>query len=130
MRGLVIGWAIGLVFSVGVGHIVTGFFLNLLRGWMGVSKALLKGTDQEVPSWVTGVIERLFFTVLVAVDTPAVPAYMLTWLGLKMAANWNHPVWKDTPQARSVAISALLAGLISMLFALWGGWAVHAELFQ
>jgi hypothetical protein len=125
------GWIIGLFISIGLGTIVTGLFLGLLRGWMGVSKALLKGTDQEVPSWMTGVIERLFFTILVGVDTPAVPAYMLTWLGLKMATNWNHPAWKDAPQAmRAGAVSALLAGLISMLFALFGGLVVRSVLFN
>jgi hypothetical protein len=125
------GWIIGLFISVGAGTIVTGLFLGALRGWMGFSKAMLKGNAPEVPSWLTGVIERLFFTVLVGVDTPGAPAYMLTWLGLKMATNWNHPAWKEAPHAmRSGAVSALLAGLISMLFALWGGWAVHVELFK
>jgi hypothetical protein len=46
---------------------------------------------------------------------------MVGWLALKMATNWNHPDWKQKPSARSFAFSALLGGLVSMLFALIGG---------
>jgi hypothetical protein len=38
-----------------------------------------------------------------------------------LATNWNHPDWKENPAARSFAFSALLGGLVSMLFALIGG---------
>ncbi len=84
-------------------------------------KRLFKRTDKEVPGWVTGSVERLFFTVLVGLGVLGVPALMLVWLGLKMATNWNHPTWKDKPETRAYALSALLGGLVSMLFALIGG---------
>jgi hypothetical protein len=46
---------------------------------------------------------------------------MLTWLTLKMATNWNHPDWNNVPETRAYALSALLGGLVSMMFALGGG---------
>jgi hypothetical protein len=115
-------WGLGFLFSLVLGGIVTWVFVALLRWWMGTPpKALFKKGAKAVPAVLTGLMERLFFTVLVGLDTPAVPAYMLTWLGLKMATNWNHPDWKDKPDARAYALSALLGGLVSMLFALLGG---------
>lgn len=114
-------WMIGLLFSLIVGQVVTWGFIELLRYSMGTSKTLFKKGAKEVPPWVTGSVERLFFTVLVGLNFNGIPAYMLTWLTLKMATNWNHPDWKDQPDARAYALSALLAGLVSMLFALGGG---------
>ena len=46
---------------------------------------------------------------------------MIGWLALKLATNWNHPDWKEKPNARTFALSALLGGLVSMFFALLGG---------
>ena len=47
---------------------------------------------------------------------------MIGWLALKLATNWNHPDYKDNrSEERAVAFSALVAGLVSMLFALLGG---------
>jgi hypothetical protein len=46
---------------------------------------------------------------------------MVAWLGVKLATNWNHPDWKDKPDTRTYAFSALLGGLVSMLFAFIGG---------
>lgn len=79
------------------------------------------GTGKPVPGWLTGIIERLFFMIVVAVNVAAAPSAMIGWLALKLATNWNHPDWKDTPDARTHAFCALLAGLISMMFAMAGG---------
>lgn len=75
----------------------------------------------RVPSWLTGAVERFFFTLLVAYDVSGTGPAMVGWLALKFATNWNHPDWAKYPQARPFAFSALLAGLLSMLFALLGG---------
>jgi hypothetical protein len=90
------------------------------------TKELFKSdAKEEVPGWVTGAVERLFFTVLVGFESQGVPALMLVWIGLKMATNWNHPTWKDLPESRAYALSALLAGLVSMLFAFLGGLLIR-----
>lgn len=46
---------------------------------------------------------------------------MIVWLGLKLASNWNRPEQTD-PSTRIYAFTALLAGLLSMLFSFLGGW--------
>jgi len=115
-------WIIGLLFSLVVGGIVTWLFLKVLRGWLGSAKMpQLSGSGKGVPPWLTGGVERLFFTVLVGLEISGAPAAMIGWLALKLATNWNHPDWKDKPEARAFAFSALLGGLVSMFFALLGG---------
>ena len=115
-------WITGLLFSVLVGGIVTWLFLKVLRSSLGTpDKARISGGGARVPPWLTGAVERLFFTVLVGLEVSGAPAAMIGWLALKLATNWNHPDWKDKPDARTFAFSALLAGLVSMLFALLGG---------
>ena len=115
-------WTFGLLFSLVGGGITTWAFLKILRWWLGVPpKPRLSDGSKGVPPWVTGAVERLFFTVLIGFDVPAAPAAMIGWLALKLATNWNHPDWKEKPNARTFALSALLGGLISMLFAFLGG---------
>lgn len=46
---------------------------------------------------------------------------MMGWLALKLATNWNSKKMEDDPKARPFAFTALLAGLVSMLFATLGG---------
>jgi hypothetical protein len=111
-------WIIGLLFSLLIGQLVVWLFLKWLQRWLGKTPSDKGG--KHVPAWITGGVERIFFTVLVGLDALAVPALMLGWLGLKMATNWNSPVFKD-PEMRPFAIRALLAGLVSMLFAFLGG---------
>lgn len=115
-------WIIGLTFSLLIGHGVTWLFLLVLRCALKVGeKPSLDDSEKRVPPWLTGVTERLFFTVLVGLDIPGVSAAMVGWLALKLATNWNHPAWKERTDARTFGLSALLAGLVSMMFALLGG---------
>jgi hypothetical protein len=65
-----------------------------------------------------GTLERLFFTLIIAFDVTAAAVAMVAWLALKMATNWNRPNASHTP---TEALTGLLGGLISMLFALIGG---------
>jgi hypothetical protein len=75
-----------------------------------------------VPSWITGAVERLFFTLWVAWDVSGIGTAMVTWLGPKLLTNWNRfSSQHDEPRVRAFAFSALLAGLLSMLFAFVGG---------
>lgn len=120
-------WIIGLTFSVFVGWFVTWLFLELLRKAMGLGK---KPKPGGVPSWLTGIIERLFFTVLVAFNVAGIAAAMIGWIALKLATNWNQDYWKKTSSARLFGFSALLAGLVSMLFAFLGGLICKGELWS
>lgn len=115
-------WIVGLTVSLVLGGFATWLFLLVLRKYIGSpEKVRLAEGGKSVPAWLTGVVERLFFTILVGLNVAGAPASMVGWLALKLATNWNHPDWKDKPDARSYAFSALLAGLVSMLFALFGG---------
>lgn len=73
----------------------------------------------------------MFFTVVIGVSEH-VPSDILTamfaWLAVKMAANWNRD--QSSPKAvRAGAVSAALAGLVSMLFAFIGGLLCRGSLW-
>ena len=118
-------WVIGLAVSVIAGGIFTWLFLKGLRWQFDVPSNQPKG----IPSWLTGVVERIFFTVIIGLGVQDVPTTMIAWLGVKLAANWNHPDWQDKPNARTFAFAALLAGLVSMLFAFIGGLICAGKLW-
>jgi hypothetical protein len=129
-------WFFGLgVFALGLGWLLIYFFLEIVHihikakaGERGEEKAydeVMKPLD--VPSWLVGLVERTFFAVLVAFNVSATALAILTWIALKMAFSWNM-VWRERGSItlRSLAFSALLANLFSMLFALIGGLICRA----
>lgn len=120
-------WFSGLGFSLFVGGLVTWLFLRLLRSTLGEMPRL---SHKGIPAWLTGGVERLFFTVLVGLEVSGAPAAMIGWLALKLATDWNHPDWKEKAAAREFAVSALLGGLVSMLFALIGGLICAGKLLS
>jgi len=113
-------WALGLLIGLGLGHLaVAGFFL-WVRRWLGPDPR----HHSYIPGWITGLIERLFFLILVSMTSAPllIVPLMFTWSAAKIAANWGRNT--ATPfqgQRAAFTIRALLAGLISMLFALFGG---------
>jgi hypothetical protein len=51
---------------------------------------------------------------------------MIAWLALKLAANWQfREDIKDPVDRTNYKFSAILAGLLSMLFAYLGGLAIR-----
>jgi hypothetical protein len=122
-------WAVGLFFAVIVGGLVIElFFFILERCWLGPTPK----AKNHIPAFITGMVERLFFTVLVggSSNPVAVPALMFTWIAAKLAANWKHPKFPPHPKARAFTMRALLAGLLSMMFALIGGWFISGNWAQ
>ena len=139
---MVCRWAIGLTFSVVFGGLVVWVFLSVLRYCLRLDPKSPPGNEPKkwtwqngvlrppkqsvgVPGWLTGGVERLVFTILVGFDagisTASMATAMLAWLALKMASNWNRAD-QTAPTTRRYAFTALLAGLLSMLFAFYGGW--------
>jgi hypothetical protein len=110
-------WGVGLFVSLVVGWIVTMVFLSLLRRHIELPKDT---SASQVPPSLTGLVERLFFTVAVAFDLSGTVPAMMGWLAVKMASNWNRPGDGGLQDPRG-AVSALLAGLVSLGFALVGG---------
>jgi hypothetical protein len=88
------------------------------------------------PPWLTGQLERFFFTIAVAMDASGVMPAMIAWLGLKLVANWQlrHDIGQSDSEGRSggdlvsanYRYSAVVAGLLSMLFTLVGGQVIRA----
>ena len=128
-------WVIGLLVSLVAGWVIIYLFLFAIRRSIGLGHKpslggakLEEGKSPRVPGWVTGIVERLFFTILVAVDVQGIPTALVAWIGIKLATNWNHPDWRASASTRAFAFSALLAGLLSMLFAFLGGWICSGRL--
>ena len=139
-------WFIGLAISLVVGHMVTSSLLVFLRRYLEKRKEKDKefskkqkiltyiGIDfyppkdpkeKQVPYWITGPAERLFFTIVVAFNIPGAAVAMVGWITLKMISSRPY----REKRAESVGISpalpfemaGLLGNLLSMLFALVGG---------
>jgi hypothetical protein len=122
-----------LVIAVFLGAIVTEVFLDRLRRWQRLYPKLDDDPDtRAVPPWFMGFIERVVFSLLVwwVGLTGATITAMFAWLALKMATNWTRPRdGSDRAQAKVIRLSqgALLAGVISLMFAAWGGLVARGE---
>jgi len=112
-------WILGMLLSCVLGHFIVGEFLRRLSINLGLLES--RNPDSiaaKTPSWVTGYLERFFFTVAVAADMAGVIPAMMTWLVVKLAANWQlREDIKDQREKANYKFSALLAGLVSMIIA-------------
>jgi len=122
-------WVTGLFFSLFVGYLFIEPILDLLLFTSKTDKRPNNSGARVHPA-LTGFIERFFFTIvvgLVGLKFHGILSGMMAWLGLKLAANWNRPEpannsnSEDKSMKNTRSLVALLAGLISMLFALIGG---------
>ncbi len=123
-------WVFGLgIFALGIGWLCTGLFLKGIRSHIknkaterdeaGLYEDIM--TPLDVPSWLIGIMERTFFVILVTFDLSATAVAMIAWLTVKMLYNWNILTEEKNITIRSLAFSALLGNIVSMLFALIGG---------
>ena len=119
-------WTLGLLTSLLIGYVVTSLFvffmrfrLDRLRTERGITEPAPWHGVHDIPPWLMGGLERLFFTIAVAFNVPGAVTAMMAWLGLKMVTDWNRPggVSRDPAEA----MSGLLGGLVSMFFAMVGG---------
>jgi hypothetical protein len=123
-------WVVGVFVSVIIGHFVTYYYLRLLRKLSGLGvRPEADSVPKRIPSWLTGVTERLIFTAFIGSGGTAVVPAMGGWLALKLASNWNHPHWRDNAEIRTWAMSALLAGLVSMACAYVGGLIILGQVY-
>jgi len=115
-------WVLGLACSLGIGWLVTHQFLIRLRRKFDVEKP---DEGKAVPSWLTGLVERLFFTIAIAFHISGVPVAMVAWVSIKMATHWNRINTESVPDGRFLVFSGLLAGMVSMFFAMIGGLIIR-----
>ena len=116
-------WFLGWGSAAGAGQFLVPRFLDYLRGPLDLPTP----ENKRVQPWVTGLLERSFFTIAVGawVGSDVLTA-MFAWLALKLGANWQAaPGGNETPDARrtrvNYAFSALLAGLLSLVLAVLAG---------
>ena len=126
---LIFKWVIGLSLSLIAGHFVSRWFRNFrtqhIKEAVNDSEAIKKQQKEQISSnllpKVTGLIERTFFTLIVAFDVSGGAVAMIAWLGAKMAVNWNRQSGDNSVVNRALSMTALQTGMVSLLFALIGG---------
>lgn len=127
--------ATGFALSLLGGAVMAHAVLYALRKWLRLpsENELHGGQYRRVPSWVTGVVERLFFTTAVAYDLSGAAVAMIGWITLKLAINWNRAFRSDqdqhSPPRVQRAFAAMLAGMASMWLAVLGGLVAKGSLF-
>jgi hypothetical protein len=117
-------WIVGLVVALLVGGLVTGWFLGGLRSYLKIAKP----SGRDVPNWLIGLSERLFFTVVVAYNISGAAVAMMVWIVLKIVPNWELYV-RHGPSNKPLVWSSILASLCSMFFALLGGLIIRGFLW-
>lgn len=128
-----------------MGASVDGLFVSLVLGtifaplfqWGYVRIQRRHAPDIEyrfidVSAVIVGLLERLFFTLAVAYEVSGAVIAMIAWLTVKLLTHRNSPLWNtrglENEERKALmygAYAALIAGFVSMSFALVGGlvWA-------
>jgi hypothetical protein len=113
---ILLRWIVGLAVSLAIGGLFTGWFLGQLRSYLNIAKP----AGRDVPNWLIGISERLFFTVLVAFSISGTAIAMIGWITVKVIPNWELYIKHGTSN-KPLVWSSLLASLCSLFFALIGG---------
>lgn len=111
-------WLIGLV----VVSIVLGAVFSYLWYWF---LCWLIGTERKLPSWpkrpiketgqLTGIVERVFFTVAIATNMSGVVIAMVGWITIKNSILWPKFSQQEPPQATVSFLSSIGSLLIAVL---------------
>lgn len=139
-------WTYGLAFSIVGGAIGAGVIVWFLRWLVFVPKS--SRSDSSSPSrirlWaftnLIGALERFIISLLVLSSMTAAFAFSATWIGLKMATNWNRQgrieafnftddvsVEEKWRRVAGGSLSALMGSVISAGFGIVGGLIIKEE---
>ncbi len=132
----VVGWLVGLLgVSLIVGSFVSFLVWLALRRWFNVTVQRLKWQVPPqavgripVQPILIGILERLFFTILIAFNIPAVAGGLVTWILVKMVSGWNRFTGSDDLWRRMLAFNALINNIVSLLFAVIGGLIANGSI--
>jgi len=116
-------WIVGFIISLGAGQLGVSILLWWVRRHLGEENDPLPGNSiiRDVPPQLVGLVERLFFTLIVAFNVSGAAVCMAVWITVKMTSTWHRLLRENNPWAGPFALSSLLGNLVSMLFALIGG---------
>ncbi|UCC82853.1 MAG: hypothetical protein JSW46_18110 [Gemmatimonadota bacterium] len=117
-------WIVGLFVALAVGGVVTGWFLSGLRSYLNIARP----SGRDVPNWLIGLSERLFFAVIIAFNISGAAVAMMVWIVLKIIPNWELQIKHGTAN-KPLTWSSILASLCSMLFALLGGLIIRGTVW-
>src|SRR5713101_874251 len=109
---VVVYWLVGLTWALVVGHFGAWAVVKGVRAYLPAARP---AAGDGIPAWLTGIIERLFFTTAVALESSGAAPAMMAWMAIKLAANWNRA--QTPPPNVAAVLSAVLGGLVSMFFA-------------
>ena len=136
MSDRIIPWGLGLLISLCLGHIVTKWFVRVIRRQAGCDdkrySEYLEYYRSQVPEeqrfrviplspGLQGALERLFFTVLFVFVPTGTPTAMMAWLAVKMITNLNRGDLLKLEIVRSRALTGLTGAMVSLFFAVLGG---------
>jgi hypothetical protein len=92
-------------------------------------KADKKAPERHVKPLIPGLLERLFFTVIIAFEVSGAAVGMVTWIALKMLASRKYREERageeGFPSGLPFEYAGLVGNLLSMLFALVGGLCIR-----
>ncbi len=83
-------WLTGIFISLAIGQLITLLFLKWVRNHYKIE--LGSATSPGIPAYVIGLVERLFFTIIVAFNISATAIAMIGWLTVR---------WSPTGIARA-----------------------------
>ena len=88
-----------------------------------------KAPERHVKPLIPGLLERLFFTVIIAFEVSGAAVGMVTWIALKMLASRKYREERageeGFPSGLPFEYAGLVGNLLSMLFALVGGLCIR-----
>jgi hypothetical protein len=122
------GWLIGLVVVSGLLGAAISYSvwkwlhthfsrLNTSLGWDLPVEQITTVTFFPI---LTGIFERIFFTILVAFQVTGTGSAAIAWIAVKMAVGWGK-IKEGNTGNRALAFTGLLSSLTSMIFAIIGG---------
>jgi len=118
------GWILGMFISLVVGSLATRLAHKLNWHFLQRNAEREKWdvpwneiSPNEIQPIITGILERLLFTILFAFNFSGTSTAMVAWISLKMAIGWKRFTGIDKWK-RSLAFYAVINNLISFLFAI------------
>jgi hypothetical protein len=121
-------------------QIVSPIIIRNFRDWLRSKSEIPENIFKEIHeplerseflSYVSGIVERLFFVTIVVFDVSGAAGGMITWIVVKMATNWHviaKGVGSNDEEAfayRRLAFCSLHSSLFSMLLVVVGGLAIR-----